>query len=105
MEGSASSHDRSRPPGLPVLRIDDRFLEALAEALADRVAERLQAPTEEDAGYLNPEAAGRYLCASRRRIHELTSTGVLVPDGRDGRTPLYRRRTLDAYVQGIGEPM
>ena len=52
----------------------------------------------EEEGYLNSEAAGRYICVSRRRIHELTSAGLLAPDGYDGRTPLYRRRTLEEYV-------
>ena len=99
--------ERPRPLGLPALRADDRFVETLADALAERVVERLGGETAEghgaiNGGYLNPEAAGRYICDSRRRIHELTSAGLLVPDGRDGRTPLYRRRTLDEYVRRAG---
>jgi hypothetical protein len=58
----------------------------------------LHGTAAEGEGYLNPEAAGRYICVSRRRIHELTSAGLLTPDGYDGRTPLYRRQTLDEYV-------
>jgi hypothetical protein len=87
---------------MAALRADERFVEALAGAVAEQVAERLGEESE-DEGYLNPEAAGRYLCVSRRRIHELTSAGLLVPDGHDGRTPLYRRRTLDDYVTRAGE--
>ncbi|MBA3865965.1 MAG: hypothetical protein H0X42_06415 [Solirubrobacterales bacterium] len=104
MEGSTAG-DRGLPAGLPVLRADERFVEALAEAVAARVAGRLQAPAEgeDEAAYLNPEAAGRYICASRRRINDLASAGLLVPDGRDGRTPLYRRRTLDDYVRRAEE--
>jgi hypothetical protein len=101
MAGGRSAGERSRSLGLPLLRADDRFVLALAAALAEEVAERLRAERaeeEEQEGYLNPEAAGRYICVPRRRIHELTSAGLLVPDGRDGRTPLYRRRTLDDYV-------
>ncbi len=90
--------ERSRPLGQPVLRADERFVEALAATVAAEIAERLHEETAEDEGYLNPEAAGRYICVPRRRIHELTSAGQLVPDGYDGRTPLYRRRTLDEYV-------
>lgn len=93
------AEERPRPAGLPVLRADERFVEALAAALAERVADRLGEDAE-DEGYLNPAAAARYISAPRRRVHELTSTGLLVPDGRDGRTPLYRRRTLDEYVLG-----
>lgn len=103
MPGRGPQSESLRPTGTPVLRADDRFVEALAEALADRVVERLREEGVEDTGYLNPEAAGRYIGVPRRRIHELTSTGVLVPDGRDGRTPLYRRPTLDGYVQGSGD--
>jgi hypothetical protein len=100
---SARAHDeRPRPGGIPVLRADERFVEALAATLAEQVADRLQDVAADD-GYLNPEAAGRYICVPRRRIHELTSSGLLAPDGHDGRTPLYRRHTLDRYVQEAGE--
>lgn len=94
--------DRPRPAGLPLLRVDERFVEQLAAALAEQVVIRLQARTGDDDGYLNPEAAGHYICVSRRRIHELTSAGLLAPDGYDGRTPLYRRHTLDDYVHKAG---
>jgi hypothetical protein len=101
MGGARAASERPRQLGLPVLRADERFVEALAGAVAEQVADRLQGAAE-DEGYLNPEAAGRYICVSRRRIHELTSAGLLTPDGHDGRTPLYRRRTLDDYVQRAG---
>ena len=98
MSGTRPAGERSRPLGLPVLRAEEPFLEALAATVPAEVAERLHKEPAEDEGYLNPEAAGRYMCVPRRRIHELTSAGQLVPDGYDGRTPLYGRRTLDEYV-------
>ncbi|MGC1165074.1 MAG: hypothetical protein WA862_03105 [Solirubrobacterales bacterium] len=101
MAGTRAHSERSRSGGVPVLRADERFVEALAATLAEQVADRLQDESADD-GYLNPEAAGRYICVPRRRIHELTSAGLLAPDGHDGRTPLYRRRTLDRYVQETG---
>lgn len=101
MAGSRSASEGSRPAGLPMLRADDRFVEALAATVAKQVADRLH-DAAEDEGYLNPEAAARYICVSRRRVHDLTSAGLLVPDGYDGRTPLYRRRTLDEYVTRAG---
>jgi hypothetical protein len=101
MAGSPPASERPRPFGLPVLRADERFVEALAATVAERVADRLRGAAE-DEGYLNPEAAARYICVSRRRVHDLTSTGLLAPDGYDGRTPLYRRRTLDDYVTRAG---
>ncbi|HKB52200.1 MAG TPA: hypothetical protein VKC63_12335 [Solirubrobacterales bacterium] len=101
MAGARSTSERRRPVGLPVLRADERFVEALAATVAEQVADRLHGAAE-DEGYLNPEAAGRYICVSRRRVHDLTSAGLLAPDGYDGRTPLYRRRTLDDYVTKTG---
>lgn len=98
MDGARAASERSRPIGMPVLRADERFVEALAATVAEQVVDRLHEEIGEDEGYLNPEAAGRYICVSRRRIHELTSAGLLAPDGYDGRTPLYRRRSLDEYV-------
>lgn len=102
MDGARAASERSRPIGMPVLRADERFVEALAATVAEQVVDRLHEEVNEEEGYLNPEAAGHYICVPRRRIHELTSAGLLAPDGYDGRTPLYRRRTLDEYVTKAG---
>ncbi|UTI63341.1 hypothetical protein NBH00_18540 [Paraconexibacter antarcticus] len=64
----------------------------LANAPADTHGERPD-------GYLPPARAAAYLGVSRQRIHQLTSGRALCPDGRDGRTPLYTRQTLDRYVR------
>ena len=85
------------PPGLPVLRADESWVEALANVLAERIAERLQ-PVDD--GIVDAEGAALHLSTSRQRIHQLTSMGVLRPDGYDGRRPLYRRASLDRYVEG-----
>jgi hypothetical protein len=98
-----SPSERSRPAGQPVLRADERFVERLAAAIAEQVTARLREHIRPQEGYLNAEAAGRYIGATRKRIHDLTSTRQLIPDGYDGRTPLYRRRSLDAYLQRTGE--
>lgn len=74
-----------------------RLAEALAPILVQRLGHQEQPSTPE--GYLAPDAAARYLGVSRKRIYDLTSMRVLVPDGRDGRTPLFMRSTLDAYVR------
>jgi hypothetical protein len=103
MAEARAASERPRPVGMPVLRADERFVEALAATVAEQVVDRLNEEATEGEGYLNPEAAGRYICVSRRRVHELTSAGLLAPDGYDGRTPLYRRRTLDDYVTRAGE--
>lgn len=82
--------------------LSDEELRRLAEALAPLLLDRLGAGQEQRGpadGYLTPEAAAAYLGVSRKRIYDLTSMRVLVPDGRDGRTPLFMRETLDAYVR------
>jgi excisionase family DNA binding protein len=83
------------------LALSDEELRRLAEALVPILAQRLgrQEPAPASEGYLAPDAAARYLGVSRKRIYDLTSMRVLVPDGRDGRTPLFTRATLDAYVR------
>jgi hypothetical protein len=99
----AAPSSSPRPPASPVLRADDRFVEALAELVAVRVAERLDRDRrDEEDGYLDADGAARRLSTTRRRIHELTSDGRLRPDGHDGRRPLFRRSTLDLYVEGGG---
>ncbi len=102
MKSRPAPSERARPAGLPILRADERFVEALADRVAERVAERLERDRAEEDGYLDAEGAARHLCTSRRRIHELTSAGLLRPAGHDGRRPLYRRASLDGYVEGDG---
>lgn len=92
--------EQPRPAGLPFLRADDRFVDAFAEVVADQVAQRLEAKFGEEAGFMDAAAAGRYLGTTRKRIHEVTSARILRPDGRDGRRPLFRKASLDRFVEG-----
>jgi len=80
--------------------LDAEALDRLADQLAPRPGDRLAGASEGDAGYLAPEAAAGYLGVTRKRIYDLTSMRAIEPDGRDGRTPLYTRATLDAYAKG-----
>jgi hypothetical protein len=78
------------------------FPREVIDNLADAVAERLRdsnGAEEQPEGWLAPQAAADYLGVSRRRVHDLTSLGALKPDGHDGRTPLFRRETLDRYAR------
>jgi hypothetical protein len=70
-------------------RVARKMAPLVAELLADGGA----------VGYYAPDAAARYLGVKRKRIYDLKSMRVLVPDGYDGRTPLFTRATLDAYVR------
>jgi hypothetical protein len=91
-----------RPVEMPALRADERFVEALAEVVAARVAERLETDRRDEEGFLDADGAARHLATTRQRIHELTSIGAIRPDGHDGRRPLFRRGSLDLYIEGGG---
>jgi hypothetical protein len=95
--GTLDSSGRQLSSEISVLRADDSLIAALAEILFDRIAERL-GPVDD--GFLDAEGAARHLSTSRQRVHELTSARTLKPDGYDGRRPLYRRASLDRYVEG-----
>jgi hypothetical protein len=89
---------------MPILRADERFVAALADGIAGRVAELLDRDRRDDEeGFLDADGAARRLSTTRQRIHELTSAGVLRPDGRDGRRPLFKRSSLDLYVESGAE--
>ena len=83
--------------------LPDELLEQVAQRAATILASQLSISPPPDvrhtSGYLAPAAAAAYLGVSRQRIHSLTSARALRPDGRDGRTPLYTRATLDRCVR------
>jgi hypothetical protein len=83
-----------------VAGLDDDALDALAE----RLAPRLEAGWRDTAPVLNrwmaPAAAADYLGVKPKRIYDLKSARAIEPDGYDGRTPLFTRATLDGYARG-----
>jgi hypothetical protein len=85
--------------GALLAAFDDADLAALAERLRPWLAPELETPTSECSEWLAPAAAAEYLGVTRKRIYDLTSSRQLEPDGRDGRTPLYLRSTLDHYAR------
>lgn len=75
---------------------------SLVEAVAGRVVELLEqrlAPAGADDPWMDVDQAADYLACKPQRIHDLVSLGRLSYDGRDGRRGLFRRSTLDAYVE------
>ena len=78
--------------------LTDDALDALADRVAMRLAPLLRGQPERG-GFLRPEGAASYLGVNRKRIYDLKSMGALVPDGYDGRTPLFKSESLDAYAK------
>jgi hypothetical protein len=91
--------DTTTTTGLRLV-VSDELLDEIALRAARKVAAEI-AEAQHNAynGYLPPAAAAHYLGVSRQRIYQLTSARILCPDGRDGRTPLFTRQTLDTYVR------
>lgn len=82
------------------LVVSDELLDDIAIRAARKVAQEIaDAQRASYEGYLPPAAAAHYLGVSRQRIYQLTSARILCPDGRDGRTPLFTRQSLDQYVR------
>jgi len=73
-------------------------LEPLIAAVAERVAATLG--ERSNGGYLDADAAAKYLCCPRGRVYELAAAGR-VRHHRDGRRILFTRQDLDAALETI----
>ena len=80
---------------------DLQFTDAELDALADLLAERVQARLGAGSPWLRAPEAAAYLACPESRIRKLTMTGEL-PSHRDGRRVLYRREELDAFIRNGG---
>jgi excisionase family DNA binding protein len=80
--------------------LDMSTCQAIAEHLAERLTHglRFEDVTESDR-WLTSEEAGAYIGATRQRVSDLVYARKLIPDGRDGRSPRFKRSTLDAYLE------
>jgi excisionase family DNA binding protein len=79
------------------LEIPDGLLDALAERVADHLADRVvPAP----AAYLTVEEAAEYLRRPRSRIYDLVAAKRL-RHRRDGRTLLFRHEDLDGCLDVV----
>lgn len=81
------------------LRLDDDALDALADKLATRLADRLG--IADSSPWLGAQSAADYLGCSLSRVRKLTMTGEL-PVHRDGSRTLYRRDDLDGFILAGG---
>jgi hypothetical protein len=100
---SAAADTRRAGAGI-VLTVSESLLGELASCVVIEMERRGLVigdggPAGVDDGFLDTSGAADYLACSRKRIHDLTSMGVLRPDGRDGRRPLYLRSSLARYAK------
>jgi excisionase family DNA binding protein len=79
--------------------LDDDALDALADLLAPRIADRL--PRQADDCWLDSQSAAEYLSVPRSRIHDLVGLRRL-PVHRDGRKLIFRKSDLDRYLAVSG---
>lgn len=80
------------------LGVPDELLTAVAERVAECLAERLPATQPEP--YLDVDQAADYLACKPARIYELKAAGRL-DHWRDGRRLLFRRTDLDAALERV----
>jgi excisionase family DNA binding protein len=85
------------PPAVAV--ISD--LDALADALAERLGASTATSNVGQEPYWTAEQAAAYIAADKQRIYDLRSQGRL-RCVKDGSRLLTRRSWLDAYLEGVG---
>lgn len=78
--------------------LDEEALGRLAERLASHMPCSSGDTLAGEDRWMPPSQAAGYLGVSRRRVYDLKSMRAIAPDGYDGRTPLFRRSTLDRYA-------
>jgi excisionase family DNA binding protein len=87
-------------PTAPTLALDPATIEALADALAARVAARLPDRPGED-GWLDSSAAASYLAVPVSTIHKLSAAGEIpCSQDRPGGKLYFRRFELDRWREG-----
>jgi hypothetical protein len=87
------------------LAIPPEWLDKLADAVADKLAERSQPPAEQWPQWMNAETASRYLDCSTERLHKLKQRGQIpyAQDGPGGRLA-FCRSDLDAWMAAKTAP-
>jgi excisionase family DNA binding protein len=84
------------------LNVPPELVDALAGRVVELLAERgaLGAPVTAE-GWIGVDEAAAYIGKPRSRLYDLAERGAL-RHGRDGRSLLFRRSDLDAYLLGEG---
>jgi hypothetical protein len=85
--------------GLLVDSLDSEALDRLADALAPRLAERLELDRQDGDGWLDTAGAARHLGMTANALHKLRASGNGPPSHQDvpGGKRWYRRSDLDQW--------
>jgi excisionase family DNA binding protein len=80
--------------------LPEQLLEAAADAIAERLLERLPASTNAGSPWLDFDAALAYLGFSRDRLYKLTAARAIpFRKKRDGQGLLFHRGELDRWLE------
>ena len=79
------------------LAVPDALVDAIAERVVELLASRVSLAAQEPEPWIDAEEAAAYLSKPKSRLYDLAAEGAL-PHGRDGRSVLFRRSDLDAYL-------
>lgn len=81
------------------LSFPDAVVDAIALRVVELLDERAALAAQHPEPWIDVDAAAAHIAKPRSRLYDLASQGAL-PHGRDGRSLLFRRSDLDAYLQG-----
>src|ERR1039458_5140768 len=81
------------------LQVPDMFVQAIAERVADLLADSLPASSPSEP-WIGVEQAAEHLACPPSRIYDLVSQRRLTPR-RDGRRLLFKRSHLDAAIEAM----
>lgn len=81
------------------LQVPDAFVQAIAERVADLLADNLTEASPSEP-WIGVEQAAEHLACPTSRIYDLVSQRRLAPR-RDGRRLLFKRSHLDAAIEAL----
>jgi excisionase family DNA binding protein len=81
------------------LQVPDAFVQAIAERVADLLADNLSGASPSEP-WIGVEQAAEHLACPTSRIYDLVSQRRLTPR-RDGRRLLFKRSHLDAAIEAM----
>jgi excisionase family DNA binding protein len=75
----------------------DELVTAIAEKVVELLDERAALAGQEPEPWIDAEQAAAFLGKPKSRLYDLAAEDA-IPHGRDGRSVLFRRSDLDAYL-------